>query len=326
MDVGTCVISKLIRVSCEGGALGAGWTSEVNWAPQKSGYKISMKQDSIVTNSDKFRRRKSRPLTLRAIVEDCQRLPEVRFYGDLYDAVAVQGFSNWEADVVKLAVVEDEDQPVSQSLLNYLLAQDSDVLKRLRQAYGPLWTTKAREVIGELSSWQSQLGLPQHLLEAGEKIGGKPSNRLSELRRLIRKSYATHGFKILLNKVISKKGLVGFWESEPRPIPNTSLEWAHLLECALNEQIFEDDNPTSTVPPMDFLQWLIDVMTPRKFAQLKRDKLPVLERFSSTASAYVRRAHDPTSTGGGGGWRIKHQRDEIHAAFVSGRWSVGIQQ
>lgn len=53
----------------------------------------------------------------------------VDVYGDYYDEVSAAGPPPAQADVVKPAIVEDEDQPVPRNRIDYFVAQPAVILE-----------------------------------------------------------------------------------------------------------------------------------------------------------------------------------------------------
>ncbi len=315
-----------VRVFCEGGGLGAGWVTEVTWVPTGGGYEMFIDGDPVTDTPNAQQKRTSKGLTFKAVVEDCLRYPEARVYGDFYDVVSIEGLPPAQADVVKLAIVEDEDQPVPSSLIDYFVAQPTVTLESLRRAFGPLWQARARNMAGQLCAWQEQLGLPIDISAAGKKVGWEESQRISTLKRLLRLAWGSNGFAVVARTMTNKGALARFWALEPRPMPNTAHEWAVLLKCAIGEQIFEEDRGATTVPAMEFLQWLVDAVPVKHLKQLKCDHPVPLERFSGAARSYLQQIHDPNAPAPGGftmgrGHVVKAQRDKIYAALTTGLWA-----
>ena len=175
-----------VIVSCDGGGLGAGWWVVLSWLPTRSGYELKLESDSPVVEPGWEGKRSRKALTLRAIVEDCRRYPEARVYGDFYDSVSVTRLSASESDVLRLAFVEDEDQPVPAGLIDYLLEPSANILEGIRRSFGPLWRSRACDAVSGIASCQRQLGLPLDLRLAGAQIGWKPSQGLPILFRRLR--------------------------------------------------------------------------------------------------------------------------------------------
>lgn len=303
-----------VEIRCDGGAIGASWQTLVTWTSNADGYVLCVTNDLAncqLQGSRKF-------LSLEALVEDCLSHPELRVYGDFFDQVQVVGLSSSMADILKLAFVEDEDNPISKTYIDRLLVQPDAVVEMIIRESGSLWSRDTQDLVKRLTDWCERLGLPFDLAAAGTSVAWERSQGIGTLEFRLDEVWKKDGFRRCADVFTSGEPIGTFMELNPRPTPNSVQEWVMLLEIALDTGTFEKPGELGLL----FLNWLIEKLPVKDISE---NHSTTLRKLSDSAISYVKGTIDRDAPAPGGyamgkGILIKQFRDRIYDSLVSRNW------